>query len=237
MLNYAECERDLGVDMTRNFTFNVQCNRILSKASQQMGLTKRTCSFVNDVKRKRTLYLALVRSQFEHCSSIWRPTSKTGIDKFDSFQKGCIKWILGEENISYHSYDTYFNKCKEVDILPMARKFDLNDLIVLHKSFHGLIPVSFPDYFKLFDGQTRLRSSHLDNLSFVCKLEGERSSCLERSFFYRTDLLWNKLPYETREIESPSLFKKSLTNHLWNYVPGDSDINDLLYDFDSFDPG
>ncbi len=56
MLNYADCERDLGVDMTRNFTFNDQCNRMLNKASQQMGLTKRTCSFVNDVKRKRTLY-------------------------------------------------------------------------------------------------------------------------------------------------------------------------------------
>ena len=115
MLNYVDhYERDLGVDMTRNFTFNDQCNRILNKASQQMGLTKRTCSFVNDVKRRRALYLALVRSQFEHCSTIWRPTCKTGIEKFESFQKSCIKWILSEEHISYQSYDTYLTKCKEV---------------------------------------------------------------------------------------------------------------------------
>ncbi len=119
----------------------------------------------------------------------------------------------------------------------MARKFDLNDLIIFHKSFHDLIPVSIPDYLKLFDGQTRLRSSHFDNLSFICHLEGERSSCLERSFFYRTHLLWNKLPYEIREIESPSLFKSSLTTYFWDYIPSDPDLNDTLHDFDSFDPG
>ena len=85
---------------------------------------------------------------------------------------------------------------------------------------------------KLFDGQTRLRSSHLDSLSFVCNLDGERSGCLERSFFYRTHLLWNKLPYEIREIESPSLFKTSLTNNFWDYVPRDPDLSDTLEDFD-----
>ncbi|MCP4461111.1 MAG: hypothetical protein GY816_24285, partial [Cytophagales bacterium] len=104
MLQFADTERDLGVDMTKNFTFNDQCSRLLAKASQQFGLTKRTCSFVKDTRRRRSLFLALVRSQFEHCSPIWRPTSKNSIDKFEGFQKRCIKWILSEEHISYQSY-------------------------------------------------------------------------------------------------------------------------------------
>ena len=176
MLNFVEFEKDLGVDMTKNFTFNNQFSRILAKASQQFGLTKRTCSFVNNIKRKRTLYLALVRSQFEHCSQIWRPTSKANIAKFKSFQKSCIKWILSEEHLSYQSYDTYFHKCKQVNILPIALKFDLNDLIFFHKVLHNLVPVSMPDYLNLFDGITRLRSTHLDDLSFVPNVEFSRFS-------------------------------------------------------------
>ena len=72
-----------------------------TKASQQFGLTKRTCHFVKDFRRRRALYLSLIRSQFEHCSPIWRPVHKTMIDKLECFQKRCIKWILSEEFYSY----------------------------------------------------------------------------------------------------------------------------------------
>ena len=43
---------------------------ILSKASQILGLTKRTCHFVTNSNRKRTLYLTLVRIMFEHCVTV-----------------------------------------------------------------------------------------------------------------------------------------------------------------------
>ena len=106
-LDYVDSEKDLGVDININFNFNDHCNRVISKASQKFGLTKRTCSFVTDFKRRRVLYLTLIRSQFEHCSPVWRPNGKTMSDKFESFQKSCIKWILSEENLSYHSHAIY----------------------------------------------------------------------------------------------------------------------------------
>ena len=148
-------------------------------------------------------------------------------------------WFLSEEHISYQSYGTYLTKCKEVKILPLAKKFDMNDLIIFHKSIYDLIPVSFPNYLTFFNGQTRLRSSHLDNLSLVCSLDVNSTGfgCLKRSFFYRTHLLWNELPYEIRGIESPSQFKISLISHFWDHVQRDSNINDTLEDFESYDPG
>ena len=54
-LDYVDSENDLGVDINSNLNFNNQCERVLSKANQQFGLTRRTCYFVNDIKRKRTL--------------------------------------------------------------------------------------------------------------------------------------------------------------------------------------
>ena len=50
-LDYAEKEKDLGVDINSKLNFNDQCERLFSKASQQFGLTKRTCHFVKDFKR------------------------------------------------------------------------------------------------------------------------------------------------------------------------------------------
>ena len=63
----------LGVLINCKLNFNEQQDNLLLKANQQFGLVKRTCNFVTDVRRRRVLYLTLVRSQFEHCSQIWRP--------------------------------------------------------------------------------------------------------------------------------------------------------------------
>ena len=36
ILAYADSERDLGVDISNNFTFTEHCTRIISKANQKM---------------------------------------------------------------------------------------------------------------------------------------------------------------------------------------------------------
>ena len=68
-------------------------------------MLKRTCHFVTNTNRRRVLYIALVRSQFEHFSPIWRPCGNTMINKFEKFQKKCIKWILSEQELSYSHLD------------------------------------------------------------------------------------------------------------------------------------
>ena len=204
---------------------NNQCDRLLSKAKQQFGLTKRTCYFVNDIKCKRTLYLALIRSQFEHCSPIWRPNSKTMIENFEAFQKRCVKWILSEENISYGDAAVYIRKCRQVNILPLAKRFELNDLTLFHKVIHKLIPLELPDYLSFFDGISRLRSCHLDCLSIVCNVQPNNTSTasLNKSFFYRTHTAWNALPLEIREIESSDAYVNKVTNYLWKTLLTDTE--------------
>ena len=101
LLEFVDSETDLGVNIDSDLNFNLQCESLLSKANQQYGLVKRTCQFVNDIKRRRVLYLTLVRSHFEHCSPVWRPGGESMMKKFEKFQKKCIKWILFEEELSY----------------------------------------------------------------------------------------------------------------------------------------
>ena len=238
-LEYADSEKDLGVDINTKLSFDDQCNRLLSKAKQQFGITKRTCFFVNDIRRRRALYLSLVRSQFEHCSPIWRPIGKTMLDKLESFQKLCIKWILSEEYIRYNSYIIYIQKCRQVNLLPLAKRFDLNDLILFHKIVYSLIPLDLPYYLSYFNGSSRLRSCHLDHLSFVCNLETKNSSTshLAKSFFYRTYTKWNALPLNIREIDCSSSFKEKVDKYLWKDVLHDIDGSDTEVEDDLLDNG
>jgi hypothetical protein len=89
-------------------------------------------------------------------------------------------------------------------VLPLSKRFDLNDLVLFYRVINELIPLKLPNYLTFFDGQSRLRSCHLDSLSLVSStkprtnsfLTTTQNSSLNKSFFYRTHLLWNKLPYD-----------------------------------------
>ena len=232
ILDYADSEKDLGVDINTNLNFSEQCERLHSKANQQFGLTKRICHFVNDIKRKRALYLSLIRSQFEHCSPIWRPTNNTMIDKLENFQKKCIKWILSEESRHYSTPEIYVRKCRQTRLLPLNKRFEFNDLVLFYKVIYKLIPLQLPAYLKFFDGVSSLRSCHLDTLSIISDIRPKnnhitttnKNCALNKSFFYRTHLLWNNLPYEIRCIRHYPKFRTELLKLLWKSIVTDDDM-------------
>ena len=236
-LNYVDCEKDLGVDVTPKLCWNAHCERIYSKACQQLGIVKRNGHIITDSRRRRALYLSLVRSQFENCSIIWRPSTLTMQNKLESLQKRAIKWIFCEENRSYSS-EEYLRKCKSINILPLALKFDLNDLVFLHKVLTGCVPITLPHYLSYYNGNSRLRSTHLDSLCLVSSImprsglaTTRTTNPFSKSFFYRSHLLWNSLPLELREILSTVTFKSKISEHLWkSTLLEDTDGNE------SFDP-
>ena len=238
LLSYADSEKDLGVHINKSFTFNEQCEILLTKANQKFGILKRTCHFVTCKNRRRVLYLALVRSQFEHCSPVWRPRSITMINKFESFQKKCIKWILSEEEKSY-SHEVYVSKCKQVNIPPLSFRFNFNDMNLFHKIVYKTIPVNIPDYLTLYSGDSRLRRTHLDNLSFVSNIASTTTSInnLNKSFFFRTHTLWNSLPFDIRNLMRLTQFKSKLAKHFWSIAGPDDEQPENEWSFQSSDEG
>ena len=80
-----------------------------------------------------------------------------------------------------------------------------------------------PDYLSLYNGNSRLRSTHLDNLSFVTiNIASTATSInnLNKSFFFRSHTFWNSLPFDIRNSISFLLFKNKLFKHLWNIASG-----------------
>ena len=90
-IDFSVCEKDLGVLVNERFRWEDHHYKVLNKAHQMLGFTKRTCHFISDTRKRRTLYLSLVRSNFEHASIIWRPTTETAVNEFEQLQKKSIK--------------------------------------------------------------------------------------------------------------------------------------------------
>ena len=221
--------------VNKSFNFNEQCEILLTKANQKFGILKRTCHFFTCKNMRRDLYLALVSSQFEYCSPVWRPGCITIMNKFESFQKKCLKWILSEE-------DT-FMRFIEVNVsnliyLPYPW-FNFDDMNLFHKIVYKTIPVNIPDYLTLYSGHSRLRRTHLDNLSFESNVASTTpcSTNLNKSFFVRTDTLWNTLPFDIINSMRLSQFKIKLAKHLWSISLFNNEQPEHEWSFQSSDEG
>ena len=221
-IDYTACEKDLGINTVTKLTWTEHTNILYSRANQRLGMVKRNCSFISNVNKRKAFYLSQIRSQFEHCPIIWRPASKSSIEKLESIQKRGFKWIL-QVYTSFSSIVYYYHTCKQLNILPISVRFDLKDLTYFHSIFYGLSVVKFPSYLSPFNGSS-LRNCHLDKLSMQSTIHPKAPQNLEvdmphtgisKSFFYRAHSAWNKLPFDIRKIVSPSLFKKKLIEHLW----------------------
>ena len=203
---------------------------------------KQTLHFVKDIKRRRVFYLVLVRSLFEHCCEIWRPTTATMLSKVEALQRRAVKWILGEEDYHYNDFE-YLKRLKYLDILPMEYKFVYTDLVQFFKVYHEMSVVKLPSYLQPMtnaeSGRLRtniqppvqysqsgefgnpnlavMRENRYDSTSLKCVSENP-TAAMKKSFFFRTHLLWNSLSPSLRNIDNVVEFKTRLKSHLWDIV-------------------
>ena len=215
LLDHENCETDLGLLVCSKLSWVQHQDTILSKAISRFNLLRRTCHFVLNPTKKRTLYLTLIRSLFEHCGTIWSPNHDIIKNKFEPFQKRCIKWILNEQLDSY-SDKSYYDKLIDLKIMPMSFKFMFTDLTLFYKVLKGLVPIEMPDYIVTGTGRASseeapLYKLNLDTLS-------KQKNFFTRSFFPRCISSWNGLPLEVRSAPNIETFQCSLKAWIWQSV-------------------
>ena len=229
-LDHCESEKDLGVHIHERLSWSTQFSELLGKATQQFNLLRRTCYFVKNRQHKRALYLTMIRSIFEHGSSIWSPSSSSVIDKFESIQKRAVKWVLGEQFYVY-SNAYYMQKLVDLDILPMAQKFIFTDMVLFYKILNGLVPISLPQYITL-RSNTRSSVNNGGTLGIDSDIvHNPIRNVLGRSFFPRSISIWNHLSPAIKESENVNLFKSGIKSYLWNLVLSGYDTDSSEEDY------
>ena len=140
---------------------------------------------------------------------------------------------MREEELSYTD-EIYVRKCKQTDILPLKYTFFLYDMVFFHDILCSRIPLRMPQYLSFFDGNSCLRSTHLDFLSIVSNLPQSSTGVrnLDKAFYYRSHNVWNSLPLNIRSCWKKSDFKDKIISHFWEQATSefmDSDHEDSFF--------
>ena len=74
-LRVLEEEDLVGFIISNNLSWDSHVMYIVLKTNRMLGLLKRTCPLITDVKVRRTLYLSLAKSQLSYAADVWSPGS------------------------------------------------------------------------------------------------------------------------------------------------------------------
>lgn len=219
----VECQRDLGILVSYDLSWNDHVSYSLQLFSDRFNLLRRTVHFIKNPNQRRILYLSLVRSLLEHCSPVWSPHHKGLRDRLEAAQKRAIKWIFGISYTFSWSNTKYYEYLSSIKILPLHLHFLFNDLKLFYKVIAGLTNLDLPNYLSIKspgDAPYRTRSNSniidmIDCTTVVCDVQIVRSP-FRNSFFIRTFPKWNELPVNLRQSSSFELFSIKLKTHLFN---------------------
>ena len=176
-------EKDLGVTISSNLSWDSHFSHIVLNANRMLGLLKRTCPLINDIKIRKTLYLALVKSQISYATVVWSPASVNLRAILERVQRRVTRWILrtriGEM--------TYTQRLLTHRLLPLTEDRELKDLAFLYNFISGYTDLNIGRYVS-FTTQGRFRSK---NPTLVLKPAYCKTATFQSSFFNRIVKPWN----------------------------------------------
>ena len=196
-------EKDLGVVITSNFTWDQQILTVVSKANKMLSLLHRTCPLIKDTRVRRSLYLSLVKCHLNYATEVWSPSNISLKLKVENVQRRATRWILQQRK----GQQKYKDRLVALDLPPLCYDRELKDLTFFYKALHGHIGIDISNFVS-FVNNGRTRSSNLRTL----KTPYCRTSTFQSSYFNRIVKLWNKtiLVTHQRNFSSLVLFKRSI---------------------------
>ena len=219
-LSRVEKEKDLGVTMTGNLSWDSHIYEITAKANKLLGLLKRTCPFLTDVSVRRTLYLSLVKSNLCYACEVWSPYIFSQKTKIERVQRRATRWILkaGKGDSSYNE------RLVDLNLLPLCYDREIKDLMLFYKALYGISDLNVHNYVSFV---THNHSRLCRNPNLLLKTPLCKTTTYQNSYFNRFVKLWNSVckvaPPNT--FSSVKTFKYYLFNNYSMLVSTVFDVN------------
>ncbi len=215
-LESTDVEKDLGVHVDKDLTFDCHITECVKSANKILGLIRRTYHHL-DSDTLRTLYVALVRPKLEYGNVVWSPRLQSHIDELERVQRRATKLVSSLRDKPYE------DRLKALKLPSLAYRRMRGDAIEIYKYTHGKYNVrSLP--FELVDEDAQPTR----NNGF--KIAKKRCTSNVRKDFLGSRAVnpWNSLPSEV--VQSPSLnsFKARLDKH-WESYQYQIDVKKILH--------
>ena len=148
-----------------------------------LGLLKRTCALITDIKFRRPLYLSLVKSQLSYATVVWSPASVKLRMILERVQRHATRWIL-RTRIGKMSYK---QRLQTLASLPLTYDREHRDLVFLYYCIFGYTDLNIGPYVtSITHGRSRSKNPNLVLKPAYCK-----TTTFQASFFNRNVEPWN----------------------------------------------
>ena len=158
-------EEDPGFIISNNLWWDSHVMHIVLKTNRMLGLLKRTCPLITDVKVRRTLYLSLAKSQLSYATDVWSPGSFKLRMILERVLRRASRSIL-RTKISEVSYKQWLLTLR---LLPLIYDRETRDLVFLFNCISGSTDLNI-DRFVTFVSHDRSRSQNPALMLKLCLL-------------------------------------------------------------------
>ena len=211
-LEHVFKEKDLGVTIDSNLTFDEHISEKIKKANAIVGLIRRTFSFLDGPLFKK-LYTTFVRPHLEYAQAVWSPHLTKYVRMLENVQIRATKLVDGFKNIAYP------DRLRKLDLPTLEYRRSRGDMIEVYKHLHTYDQLTIPPHFRR---HTRASRKHNYQLIWNKPKDGIRG-LQSNSFYYRVITRWNNLPRNVVDATNINIFKreldKALTSNEQKYIP------------------
>ena len=205
-------EKDLGVIIDSDITFEDHIACKVKKANSIMGLIRRVFTYLDKDMFKK-LFTSLVRSHLEFSQVVWSPRTRKLINLIESVQIRATKLAEGLADTDYSQ------RLMDLNMTTLAFRRKRGDMIETWKHINVYSACSVPASFKLCNSRP-IRSAtgrHPFQIYKPLAKDGLRG-VQHNSFYYRIADTWNNLPHEVVAAGTLNTFKNRLDRH-WSNDP------------------
>lgn len=192
-LDQVEKEKDLGIIIDNNLTFEDHMNGKINKANSVMGIIRR--SFVHmDKEIFLRLYKALVRPHLEFGAIIWNPTRKKDITSIENVQRRSTRMIPGLKGLNYEE------RLKALNLPTLVYRRLRGEMIETYKIANRKYDVAVAPVLEYEDRAGPVTRGHCHKLAKI------RWNTRTRQNYFTNRIVntWNSLPAWV--VEAPSTF-------------------------------
>lgn len=190
-IEITKVEHDLGVWISFDLTWKKQVYDQCARSNKLLGFVRRNTRNIHSISVRKTLYLALVRSNLGYATQIWAPQSIELIKLTERIQRRATKFIL---DLPFLCDPTYKERLQSLSLLPICYWHEYLDLTFFFKAIIGLVEVN-KDVLPEIRPAGSTRSSSNPN---ICKFHIRKckTTTFQQSYFNRTPRIWNVLADE-----------------------------------------
>ena len=142
MIEYVTQEKDLGLIIDENLSFEQHVAEKIKKENLIMGVIRRTMEHL-DCYNFKLSFTALVRPHLEYANLVWSPHLVKFIDTVENVQRRATKLIPDLGNLSYE------DRLRKLKLSTLVYRSMRGDMIELFKIISGKYDKQVSDFVKL----------------------------------------------------------------------------------------